>query len=211
MRQERPVFVVRCREYAAATNWDRTKFIDFLVDRYNSEYSDDIDASVIRDILTLGRAVLVLDGLDESTDPLRRIDLVKAINSISSMFPLLSLLVTSREVGYDRAPVDVRIFTRVALTEFELDQAKAYVERWFSLVGKARVDRPIYARFRVGARPPTQSINALATLHPLSRERCYTQQTAGISTLSVRGYCSTVGIVIDKSRSTDRYPISPIP
>ncbi|AFM18937.1 putative NTPase (NACHT family) [Mycolicibacterium chubuense NBB4] len=136
--QARPVFVVRCREYAAI-NWDRTSLVDFALDRYNSEYSDDMEPSTIRDILALGRGALVLDGLDEVIDPLRRIDLSKRINALASLFPLASILITSREVGYDRAPVDARIFARVELKEFELDQALIYVKKWFKLVDKPQL------------------------------------------------------------------------
>ncbi|MDP7732559.1 MULTISPECIES: NACHT domain-containing protein [Mycobacterium] len=139
--QDRPVFVVRCREYAAI-NWDRTNLIDFMLNRYNSEYSDELEPSTIRDLLVLGRAVVVLDGLDEVTDPLRRIDLVKRINALSSAFPIVSILVTSREVGYDRAPLDRHIFARVQLKEFELSQALEYVGRWFSVVGKKELIEP---------------------------------------------------------------------
>ncbi|MGV0037843.1 NACHT domain-containing protein [Mycobacterium colombiense] len=139
--QDRPVFVVRCREYAAI-NWDRTNLPDFMLGRYNSEYSDELEHSTIRDILVLGRAVVVLDGLDEVTDPLRRIDLVRRINALSSMFPLISILVTSREVGYDRAPLDQQIFARVQLKEFELNQALEYVNKWFTVVGKKELIEP---------------------------------------------------------------------
>ncbi|EIU08404.1 hypothetical protein MA5S0422_0561 [Mycobacteroides abscessus 5S-0422] len=142
--QERPVFIVRCREYAA-TNWDRTNLIDFSIDRYNAEYSDEVGHSTIRDMLTLGRAVMVFDGLDEVTDPLRRIELSRRINSFGSMFPLSSILVTSREIGYERAPLDIRIFTRVQLTEFELEQTITYINKWFTLVKRQDlIDRFIH-------------------------------------------------------------------
>lgn len=129
----RPVFVVRCREYAAV-NWDKVNLVDFVLDRYNAEYSDELSRTAIRDLLIIGRGIVVFDGLDEVTDPLRRVDFAKRINAFAAQFPIASLLVTSREVGYDRAPVDASLFVRVRLKEFLLDQTTDYVHKWFTLV-----------------------------------------------------------------------------
>ncbi|MBO0799132.1 MAG: NACHT domain-containing protein, partial [Blastocatellia bacterium] len=142
--QHKPVFTVRCREYAA-TNWNRVSLIDFALDRHNAEHSDQLEHSTIRDILILGRAVLILDGLDEVTDPLRRVDLVRRINTFTAQYPLASILITSREVGYERAPVDPLLFVRVQLKEFSIEQTLAYATKWFKFANRAELtDRFIH-------------------------------------------------------------------
>ena len=133
--QRRPVFVVRCREYAA-TNWDRVNLVDFMLDRHNAEFSAELQHSIIRDMFVVGKAVVVLDGLDEVTDPLRRVELVKRINALAAYYPLASILITSREIGYDRAPVDAVNFIRLRLKEFTVEQAGVYVDKWFAHVGR---------------------------------------------------------------------------
>lgn len=133
--QAKPIFLIRCREYAA-NDWNTVSLPEFIRRRYNSEYSDDISNQDIRDILTLGMATIVLDGLDEITDPLKRVEFSKRTNALAALFPFSSILVTSREIGYDRAPLEKGIFTQIRLKEFDVEQAHLYVTKWFQLVNR---------------------------------------------------------------------------
>lgn len=131
----RTVFLVRCREYSAA-QWNTTSVVDFALSRFNAEYSQTLSIAVMRDILTLGRAVVIFDGLDEITDPNRRTEFSKRVNAFVTQFPYVSILATSRTVGYERAPLDPNFFEILHLTEFTFDQMSDYCVRWFNLVGR---------------------------------------------------------------------------
>ncbi|MEV7767855.1 NACHT domain-containing protein [Microbacterium sp. NPDC086615] len=94
------------------------------------------DAEVI-DILTLGAATVIFDGLDEVTDVQQRINFVERICTFANEFPVLSILVTSRSVGYDRAPLPEPAFQTFILDEYSPQQSREYVKRWFHSISRS--------------------------------------------------------------------------
>lgn len=128
------VVLVRCRDYVSK-NWD-TPITEFMAKHVSVETSRRFTEDELCSILLLGKAIVVFDGLDEVTDRGRRADMVKRIHSFTARFPAVSILVTTREVGYEHAPLSRSVFQQVRLNEFDVEQVTDYCTKWFSLVGK---------------------------------------------------------------------------
>ncbi|MFE4519455.1 NACHT domain-containing protein [Kitasatospora sp. NPDC056783] len=90
-------------------------------------------------LLRSGRAFVIFDGLDELTDTSLRRKVVDFVESFAYMYPTAPVLVTSRRVGYDEAPLDDLLFTPVNLVELSPTQVRQYANNWFSL--DATIDR----------------------------------------------------------------------
>lgn len=128
------VILVRCRDYVSK-NWD-IPVTEFMAKHVSAETSHRFSDDELCAILLLGKAMVVFDGLDEITDRGRRSDMVKRIHAFTARFPAISILVTTREVGYEHAPLSRSAFQQVRLNEFDDDQVEDYCTKWFALVGK---------------------------------------------------------------------------
>ncbi|GGN24822.1 hypothetical protein GCM10011609_78750 [Lentzea pudingi] len=84
-------------------------------------------------LLRNGRAVVILDGLDELVEPELRRRVVRLIEGFAHQYPLTPIVVTARKVGYSEAPLSESLFTQGTVDEFDTDQVTAYVSRWFAL------------------------------------------------------------------------------
>lgn len=129
--------VLRCRDYRSK-GWDLT-IPAFMAQQVTIETTHRFSEDDLVHIFLLGRAICVIDGLDEVTDPSQRTEMVKRIHSFISRFPALSVLVTTREVGYDRTPLSRSVFAHVRLGEFSFDEVEEYANRWFGLVNKSEL------------------------------------------------------------------------
>src|SRR3954449_12006580 len=67
-------------------------------------------------LLSVGRMMVIFDGLDELLDTRDRGDITRDIESFCAYFPTAPVLVTSREVGYDQTPLDQQLFTTLRST-----------------------------------------------------------------------------------------------
>ena len=83
-------------------------------------------------LLRAGEALVVFDGLDEFTDGPGRRRLSRRIELFCNAYPLVPVLVTSREIGYDRARLDGSQFTCYRLGEFGSREVEEYARKWFA-------------------------------------------------------------------------------
>jgi hypothetical protein len=98
-------------------------------------------AKAIRD----GRGLVVLDGLDGVTDTDLRTEVVRRIEELVALHEGNRFLVTSRVVGYDRAPM-ADGFRHLTLRGLRSEEQERFVDRWSSAMDSAsqnasRVDR----------------------------------------------------------------------
>ena len=127
--------VLRCRDYRSK-GWELA-IPAFMAQQVATETTHQFSEDDLVRIFLLGRAICVFDGLDEVTDLNQRVEMVKRIHSFISRFPALSVLVTTREVGYDHTPLSRSVFTHVRLGKFSFDEVEDYANRWFGLVNKS--------------------------------------------------------------------------
>jgi NACHT domain len=124
-------FLVTLRDYAAETplKWSVAGYIeDTLATLYQTSSPD----GLVERLLVTGRAVVIFDGLDELLDTSRRRDVSERVEQFSSAYPLTSILVTSRAVGYDEARLDDEQFSCYRLAGFDDPKVLQYVTKWFS-------------------------------------------------------------------------------
>lgn len=109
---------------------------EYLYTNSRSSLNIEIDKDALRDALTLGLVIVIFDGLDEITDINLRADMVERIVSFGREYPAVSILVTSRAIGYDRAPLPPKIFTTLTLDQYSPVQSEEYVRRWFTFIDR---------------------------------------------------------------------------
>lgn len=77
-----------------------------------------------------GQCLIILDGLDEVTDPSLRLRVTENIQSLVASYSKNRFLVTSRIVGYDRSPL-TREFQHATLSELEAHDRERFIQLWF--------------------------------------------------------------------------------
>ncbi|MBE7445676.1 MAG: NACHT domain-containing protein [Planctomycetia bacterium] len=126
-----PILVV-LRDYGAEKkthNYSILKFIEIIA---NSKYQVQPPAGAFEYMLLNSRAVVIFDGLDELLDTSYRREISSDIESFCTRYPSVPVLVTSREVGYEQAPLDEKKFENFRLSPFDENQVKEYVTKWFA-------------------------------------------------------------------------------
>ncbi|WKN61061.1 NACHT domain-containing protein [Rhodococcus opacus] len=125
-----PVVEIVCRHYVKSS-WDDS-IVKHAVETLNAEHSRSMTVQDFESMLLLGRVCLVFDGLDEITEQTRRMQMTSRIESIAGQYPVCSVLVTTRLLGYERAPLPNTLFSHVRLDEFDDEQFDEYCDRWFT-------------------------------------------------------------------------------
>jgi hypothetical protein len=128
---DRTPLIVVLRQYGEALKRESTSIVEHIEDVCRGSYQAAPPSFAIEYLLHNGRAFVVFDGLDELTDTALRADVVNAVHAFASRYPQAPILVTSRRVGYEEAPLDPAEFTASYLGEFTTDQINDYCMKWF--------------------------------------------------------------------------------
>jgi hypothetical protein len=132
-RQLTPIHVT-LRDYGAEKKKRECSILQFI--KKTAESVHQLPApppGAFENILHNGRAAVIFDGLDELLDTSYRIAITADIESFCALHPSVPVLVTSRKVGYQQAPLDPRQFDVKYLAPFNDEQSKEFVYNWFSL------------------------------------------------------------------------------
>ncbi|AXK74521.1 NACHT domain-containing protein [Mycolicibacterium neoaurum] len=106
--------------------------LDHIEAWLNIHYQTPAPAGCVEDILYSGRALVLLDGLDELINTGKRREITERVELFSRRYPLARILVTSRRVGYEQARLDPDIFATYGLADFSEDKVEHYVRKWFA-------------------------------------------------------------------------------
>jgi hypothetical protein len=106
---------------------------EHLVALCKTPYNLRPQSNVIDYLLLNGRAFVIFDGLDELVDTSLRRKVVEAVEGFAHLYPAVPILVTSRRVGYEEAPLDPDLFPNWELAEFDQKQVSDYADKWFGL------------------------------------------------------------------------------
>lgn len=87
-------------------------------------------------VLKEGKAVLLLDGLDEQRDTAAKLRTSDAIEALLNRFPHNRCIVTSRIIGYDLASLGSG-FSTATLEPFDDGQMKRFFEKWFIAIERS--------------------------------------------------------------------------
>jgi len=125
-----PILVI-LRDYGAEKKLHKTSILDFIEATANSRYQVKPPRGAFEYMLLNGRALVIFDGLDELLDTAYRQEVSSDIESFCELYPAVPVLVTSREVGYEQAPLDEDRFAVFRLAPFNDQQIGDYVLKWF--------------------------------------------------------------------------------
>lgn len=88
---------------------------------------------------TVGRVVVIFDGLDEVFDPQKREQIERRIVGFATDYPKARIIVTSRIIGYRRKILTDADFVHFTLQDMDERQVADFVDHWYAL---ALSDRP---------------------------------------------------------------------
>ncbi len=99
------------------------------------DYSLDLDDSFFLERLHEGKAILLLDGLDEVPTEEKRAEVSKWIhNKVHLAFPKSPVVVTSRFSGYRGDAVLPGAYLRLEIQDYDFPQIKQFIENWLTAV-----------------------------------------------------------------------------
>jgi NACHT domain len=131
-KQITPILVV-LRDYGAEKKTHNCSILQFIEAKTNANYQLQTPYGAFEYLLLSGRAVVIFDGLDELLDTSYRQEISSDVESFCNLYPSVPILVTSREVGYEQAPLDEKKFEVFRVASFQDTQIKDYVTKWFSV------------------------------------------------------------------------------
>lgn len=126
-----PILVI-LREYGVEKKNRSCSILQFIELKANAIYQVQPPPSAFEYLLLNGRAVVIFDGLDELIDTSYRQEISNDIESFCNLYPSVPVLVTSREVGYEQAPLGGKRFQVFHIAPFNGSQVEEYVRKWFN-------------------------------------------------------------------------------
>jgi hypothetical protein len=129
-RRVTPILVV-LRDYGAQKKERSLSILQFIETRATAWYQMTPPTRAFEYLLLNGRAIVIFDGLDELLETSYRREIGDDIESFSNLYPSTPVIVTSRVVGYEQAPLDVRRFESFRLADFLDEQVEEYAVKWF--------------------------------------------------------------------------------
>jgi GTPase SAR1 family protein len=135
-RKELTPILVLLRNYGAARKEMSGSLLEFIETEVKATYQvSQPPPQAFEYLLLTGRAMVIFDGLDELLDTRYRQEISSEIEAFCRLYPSAPILVTSREVGYQQAPLDEDLFEVFRLSPFTAAQVEQYVKQWFAAVG----------------------------------------------------------------------------
>jgi len=131
-RQLTPIPLV-LRDYGAEKKAKNCSIVEFMELQSKSDYQIKPPTGAFEYLLLNGRAVVIFDGLDELLETNHRQKITNDIEAFCNLYPSVPVLVTSREVGYEQAPLSEDRFETYSLAPFNEAQITEYVTKWFSV------------------------------------------------------------------------------
>ena len=121
-RRLTPLLVI-LRDYGAEKKVRHVSILQFIEATSNSKYQIVPPHGAIEYLLLTGRAMVIFDGLDELIDSSYRREITADVESFCILYPGVSALITSRQVGYDQAPLAPKRFEA-----YQLPSASRHIE-----------------------------------------------------------------------------------
>lgn len=126
-------FLLVLREFTTSFDEGGRDLVHYLEKLSRAPYNLRPPEHAVEYLLRNGRAVLVLDGLDEIVRPELRRRVAALVDGFAHLYPTVPVLVTARRIGYDEAPLSSSLFTTAHILEFADDHVRSYVRNWFTL------------------------------------------------------------------------------
>lgn len=124
------------RDYVASSREHKDRgILDFLKLQASTELQLSLPESFLEKAMEEGRAVLILDGLDEVGSQDERVTMLKRVEAFCSAWKNLPILVTSRITGYGEAPLPRERggFEHFLLEDFDAGDQHSFVRNWYQI------------------------------------------------------------------------------
>ncbi|GGU73907.1 TIR domain-containing protein [Lentzea flava] len=143
---DRVPFLLVLRNVAASLREGGRGLVAYLEALCREPYNLDPPPNAVEYLLRNGRAVVLLDGVDELVDTDLRDRFARLVESFADEFMSVPIIVTARKVGYETAALNPKQFDVGTIKEFDDHQVATYVRRWFALdVNTSEHDRTALA------------------------------------------------------------------
>ncbi|WP_112263657.1 NACHT domain-containing protein [Lentzea terrae] len=126
-------FLLVLREFTTSFDEGGRDLLHYLEKLCQAPYNVKPPRDGVEYLLRTGRAVVILDGLDELVQTELRRRVVALVEGFAHLYPLVPILVTARKIGYEDAPLSTDLFIPSHIAEFSNNQVTKYVTRWFEL------------------------------------------------------------------------------
>lgn len=126
-------FLVTLRHFGRAFIQGERGLPEYLEAVCRDPYNLSAPPHAVEYLLRNGRAVVLLDGLDELVDQDLRTRVARLVEGFANQYPIVPVVLTARKVGYEAAPLDSALFHISELNDFNDDQVADYAHKWFLL------------------------------------------------------------------------------
>jgi len=118
--------------YAEALSESQVRLDDYIAEHYHNLGADLPLRELLAEALQAGRALVLLDGLDEVKETRLRQMVVQQVEEFYCLHWRAGnkFVVTSRIVGYREAPLEAPGLRECTLDDFDAEQIREFVERW---------------------------------------------------------------------------------
>jgi predicted NACHT family NTPase len=99
-------------------------------------YQLPLTEELLRREMERGKALFLLDGLDEIVDTAQRQDLARRVNEFALNNPGCPIIVTSRIVGYSAASLSSS-FEEFTVRPFDDEEIESFIRHWYQTLGEA--------------------------------------------------------------------------
>lgn len=134
--------------YANALQFEDIRLDDFIADYFSDIGSDDSIGPMLAEALRAGRALILLDGLDEVRDLNLRNTVVERVVDFYAFHrrPGNKFVLTSRIVGYRAVRPSADDLVECTLVDFDDAEIENFVERWTTALEKQAQGDTVVAR-----------------------------------------------------------------
>jgi hypothetical protein len=129
---KRTPVMVTLREYNAVRKDQGLSIVGYIEHIAETRYQLEVPEGAVDFLLLSGRLVVIFDGLDELLETHHRQQIRDDVESFQRRYPDAPILVTSRSVGYEQAPLSEDVFETASLAQFSDEQVAEYAYKWFS-------------------------------------------------------------------------------
>lgn len=126
-------FLLVLRNFTSSIREGGRKLVSYLESLCGDPYNLTPPQDAVEYLLRNGRAVVLLDGVDELVDPDVRQRFARLVESFADLYPLVPVVVTARKIGYETAALNPQAFRTGLIEEFDTARVERYVQRWFAL------------------------------------------------------------------------------
>jgi hypothetical protein len=127
-----PILLV-VRNHASGLREESHTLVHYLEQACRRPYNLEPPPDALEYLLLNGRAIVIIDGVDELGDGNHRRNFASMVNGFAHRYPLTRIVVTSRVIGYKDAPLDSELFLGANILPFTDAQVEEYTRKWFAL------------------------------------------------------------------------------